>query len=243
METIVLESNDGITVLDANTLVVAVDDTGHEEYRDPNHRVFGLGGCAFMARDYGKLIDEPWSDICRKYFPLQKRPMHASEMKFDSIQIEAINNFFNANNFFRVAAVTSHNTSKEIDVGLIKIVGSALLKRIAEVSKHIKTINRVFILIEQSERIQFEITASFSGMRYQRENQQIPIELGLCPKSACVPALEVADFIIHTAGAQTRERNINPDVVRRDFEVIFRNAKSGHAGFMEITRMVDSGEA
>ena len=37
-------------------LVLFVDETGHECFRDPGHPVFGYGGCAVMAMDYHRII-------------------------------------------------------------------------------------------------------------------------------------------------------------------------------------------
>jgi cyanophycinase-like exopeptidase len=42
------------------------------------------------------------------------------------------------------------------------------------------------------------------------------------PKSAKEPALEVADFIIHTAGGQARQK-IGDGKLRKDFQAIFRS--------------------
>jgi hypothetical protein len=58
-----------------------------------------------------------------------------------------------------------------------------------------------------------------------------------------MPALEVADFIIHTAGAQTRSRIFDSDKVRKDFEIIFRNVDKRLVSFMEITKVIETNNA
>jgi hypothetical protein len=53
------------------------------------------------------------------------------------------------------------------------------------------------------------------------DGKRIPVHHAIMPKGD--EALEVADFIVHTAGCQAR-RGIRPQSsVRRDFEVIFRS--------------------
>ena len=82
---LLLQHDDGLTILGSDTFVVAVDDTGHEDFLDPNHRVFGLGGCAFAVRDYQRLIEKPWNYMCDRFFQNQERPLHASNIEFGAV--------------------------------------------------------------------------------------------------------------------------------------------------------------
>jgi hypothetical protein len=238
MTELVLEHDEGLIHLGEKTLVVAIDDTGHEEFQDPNHRVFGLGGCAFMVRDYQKLVEQPWNYMCERFFPDQKRPMHAADIRFSSEQMDALKHFFEKFQFFRVATTASHNTLNEIDRGFVDIVGACLLQRICEIAKWAE-FDRLFILFEASDRIETKVITSLSGKKIQRGTENIQIELAIMPKSSCTPALEVADFIIHTAGAQTRARNEGAKKARVDFEIIFRNVDKRLTSFMEITKVKD----
>jgi len=147
MSELVLEHNEGQIHLGEKTLVVALDDTGHEEFRDPNYKVFGIGGCAFMVRDYQQLVEQPWNYMCQKFFPNQKRPMHAVEICFTDEQMGALKYFFENFQFFRLAVTASHNTEKNIDRGFIDIVGACLLGRICEIAKWAE-FDRLFILFE-----------------------------------------------------------------------------------------------
>jgi hypothetical protein len=50
------------------SLMAFVDDTGHEEFADPNCPVFGFGGCAvpaFVARD---VLERPWREMKERHF-------------------------------------------------------------------------------------------------------------------------------------------------------------------------------
>ena len=109
---LIIEHTEGIETLSESTLVVALDDTGHEEFKDLNHPVFGLGGCAFMVRDYQRLIERPWNFLCEKHFPQIERPIHASEnlRKLNKEQLNGINYFLEIFQFFRIATTVSSNT-------------------------------------------------------------------------------------------------------------------------------------
>ncbi len=241
MTELLLEHDEGIIRLGENTLVVALDDTGNEEFQDPNHRVFGLGGCAFMVRDYPRLIEQPRNYMCDRFFPDQERPMHASDISFTPEQMAALKHFFENFQFFRLATTVSDKTIITVANTLIDVVGASLLSRIAEVGKWAE-FGRLFILFEASDRIEAKVLTSLSGRTVHRNNAQIEIELAVMPKAACAPALEVADFIIHTAGAQTRERNKGREDARADFEIIFCNVDARLTSFMEITKVQEPEE-
>ena len=79
-DALVLDHGEGVLTLGVDTLVVALDDTGHEAFADSNHPVFGLGGCAFLVKDYKRLIEAPWNYMCQRFFPEVERPMHAADL-------------------------------------------------------------------------------------------------------------------------------------------------------------------
>ena len=76
-----MHHKDGVEYLSEKTLLIVIDDTGQENFKDPNFKVFGLGGCAFLVRDYQRLIEKPWNEMCQRYFPEVKRPMHAADLR------------------------------------------------------------------------------------------------------------------------------------------------------------------
>jgi len=236
---LLLESQNGSLRLGERTLVVVIDDTGHEEFSDPNYKVFGLGGCAFLVRDYQRLIEKPWNYMCETFFPEENRPLHATDIRFTSEQMGALKHFFEKFQFFRVATTASYKTINEVDRNFLDIVGASLLTCVCEIGKH-ANFDLLFILFEASDRIESKVLSSWSQKKVRSKGKEIEIELGIIPKSSCMPALEVADFIIHTAGAQTRSRNENNEKVREDFKIIFRNIDSRLSSFMEITNVKDT---
>jgi hypothetical protein len=235
---LLLDLQNGQTVsLSETTLVVAIDDTGHEEFLDPNYRVFGLGGCAFLVRDYQRLIEKPWNYMCAKFFADVPRPLHAASLQnLSPEQLGALRHFFEKFEFFRIAVTASAESVKEIDNSFIEIAGTLLYECICEIGKW-AVFERLFIVFEESDRVEMKVIQSLSGRKIKQNSNDIKIDLGLAPKSACIPAMEVADFIIHTAGAQTRSRVSGTKKVRKDFEIIFRNVDNRLVDFREITKI------
>ncbi len=237
MPNLTIVHKDGTDVLQESTLFVAIDDTGHEEFKDPNYQVFGIGGCAFLIKDYQRLVEGPWNQLCKDYFPEVQRPMHVTSLgKLSDKQIEILNCFFSKFEFFRLAVTASINTNKEVDNDFIDIVGACLLQRIAEVAQWVE-FDRVFVLFEESERIQNRVMASLAEKQIVRGTKKMEVELGVMSKAACFPPLEVADFIVHTAGTQTQSRIAGKSVNRKDFEQIFRSIDKRLISFLDITQV------
>jgi hypothetical protein len=239
---IVLEHNDGEMRLGENTLLVALDDTGHEEMVDDRYPVFGIGGCAVLVRDYQRLIEIPWNWLCKKHFGNVERPIHATDhfKNLTKEQIESLNAFFQTFHFFRIAVTVGQNAQKEIETSYIDLAGPCLLQRICDVGKWAGFFDRVVILFESSERIESQVIHSLSGKKIMRNNQSIDIELGVMPKSVISPMLEVADVIIHTAGSQTRDRNKGNLNMRLDYKAVFQSVDKKLKSTMEITKVVEN---
>jgi hypothetical protein len=74
-------------VLPARCLAVFVDDTGHEALV-AGHPVYGLGGCAALARDLDHVIRSPWREIRRMAKVLQARIADIARWTaFDSLAV------------------------------------------------------------------------------------------------------------------------------------------------------------
>ena len=116
MTELILEHQNGREHLSERTLVIALDDTGQEEFKDPNYQVFGLGGCAFLVKDYQRLIEKPWNYMCQRFFPIIRRPMHATDLEKPSKeQLDAFKHFFEKFEFFRIAVTASVKTINEVE--------------------------------------------------------------------------------------------------------------------------------
>ena len=196
-----------------------------------------------MARDYQKLIKEPWEFMCRNFFPELQRPLHAAELRnLSTEQINALNYFFTNYGFFRIASTASIKSIKKIDNNFIEVIGASLLNSICDIAQW-TDLERVFIIFENSDRIEMKVLQSLSNKKFIRANKDINIDLGLMPKSACFPALEVADLIVHTAGTQVRSRISGNKKFKQDFEIIFKNVDQRFVSFKEITEINEAKKA
>jgi uncharacterized protein DUF3800 len=51
-----------------------VDESGHEEFADPNHPVFVLGGCAIMMAAIDSVVRLPWRELKNSHFGGADKP-------------------------------------------------------------------------------------------------------------------------------------------------------------------------
>ena len=96
------------------TLVIFLDETGDEQYTDPKHPVFGIGGCAIISDDYVRRIQRPWTLLKRDILKLGIKPFHATDFERSRPtmdKISAINNFL-TRGFHRISVVTDVNTER-----------------------------------------------------------------------------------------------------------------------------------
>lgn len=49
--------------IDSNDLVIAIDETGNEEFKDSNFPLFGLSASLFLGKEYYNEISQPWNNF------------------------------------------------------------------------------------------------------------------------------------------------------------------------------------
>jgi hypothetical protein len=93
-------------ILHDRCLAVFIDDTGHEAL-PLQHPVYGLAGCAAMARDLYRVIVLPWKEVRRQVNGSPDIPLHANEFARTANQddMEAVAGFFRTQPFFRLGAI------------------------------------------------------------------------------------------------------------------------------------------
>ncbi len=78
-----------------------------------------------------------------------------------------------------------------------------------------KPVSHLALIFEESERLAGQVLANFSHWKLQVNGAETPVDLLTAPTTLVESGLEVADFIMHTAGAQARADSWPPR--RRDY--------------------------
>jgi hypothetical protein len=75
--------------------------------------VYGLGGCAALARDLDRTICSPWRELCRRVTGSPDTPLHASDFaEFAAREnIEAVAEFFRVQPFARFGAIIATDST------------------------------------------------------------------------------------------------------------------------------------
>lgn len=234
------------------SLMVFIDETGHEALSDPTFPFFGYGGCLSYVEEYEKFIAKPWKEVERA-FPGYTLPLHAGELRPEDLtgpQKTALKNFFEENVFGRFAAVCSNKTIKVNAVeDTIFYMIVAVHQRIEEILlKMLETglvFGEIFMFIEHSERTAGKIIEYFSRCKIgfgtpESLNQEIPVHHYFIKKALNEPGLVVADFITHTAGTtvrSTHEGNAANYLARVDFKSVFTPKDARWASFLEVNEI------
>jgi hypothetical protein len=153
-----------ILELKPTTLAFFIDDTGHERYADKNHPVFGLGGCAVMSSHYDLVIRQPWNRVREICTGSAKGRLHAA--KFSPIastkNVQAVESFFQTCQFFRLAVITSSQTTHAEGLSPLQLVCDVLYSRIRDIAQW-TPFEEVAIIFEASERLNRPLQRAFRG--------------------------------------------------------------------------------
>ncbi len=234
------------------SLMIFIDETGHEALSDPTVPFFGYGGCLSYAGEYEKFIGKPWKEVERA-FSGYKLPLHAAKLepgKLTGPQKAALKSFFINNVFGRFAAICSNKTIKvNAEEETIFYMIAAVHQRIEEILRKMLdtglVFSEIFMFIEHSERTADKIVEYFSRCKIGLGSQEIlvqeiPVHHYFVKKALNEPGLVVADFIAHTAGTtvrSTHEGKVSKYLARVDFQSVFTPKDSRWASFREVTEI------
>jgi hypothetical protein len=204
-------------------LMVFVDETGHEEFADPNYPVFGFGGCVIPAFAASEVLEQPWREMKERHFGGADLALHASNLRSPtSEQLAALYSFFRGSKFGRFAVTMCRDVSLPEGKSSIEVMSGALRNTWSELaSRDVPTPVEIAFLFEASERGSPLIEKYFGPTIVHVGAQRIPAHNGFVEKRFGLEALEVADFVAHAAGGQAHSYHRGKSGFRKDFEVVF----------------------
>jgi hypothetical protein len=166
-------------------------------------------------------------------------PLHAAELRSPSAeQMAALDSFFRTNQFFRFAVIAARYVDLKTEHALLKIICSSVMYRIGDIAT-VSQPTQVALIIERSERLERNIVFETSGWTMGNGEVEFKPQTFLLPKSANNPLLEVADFVIHTAGSHIRRRFNGRYEVGRDYEAVFHGVESSLCYYNELLGATD----
>jgi len=223
-------------------LMFFCDDTGHEDFRDRQFPVFGIGGCAIMAGAVEHVLKRPWQAMKTERLGGPDVALHASALRSPTQpQLNALNRFFRVQEFGRFA-VTITPACELPGITAYQAVSLSLRRRWEELTPRFRpTPTEVAFVFEASERGDRLVQRYFSDMVVTIDGVRVPIHRGIIPKWAGDEALEVADFVVQAAGRQARRWDTGDERFRRDFEAVF-HANPLWSSFNAIRGIAKAGE-
>lgn len=233
-----IESEDGLIEIIGDTLVVAIDETGCEDYKDSNFPVFGIGGCAVLARDYGRLIDIPWRSLKERHFGGSDSFLHAAELRHPTQdQLKGLEIFFTKSPFFRFATTSAISFDNGSEFSNINLLVTSIMNQICDIVSIVRP-TEILCIFENSQRIGKEIYSILKSYKIGNDQFQITPRVMYANKNLRLSCLEVADFIVHPAGAQVRNRigksRKKRSLVRKDFEAVFKKVDPIFCSYQEM---------
>jgi hypothetical protein len=121
-------------------LMFFVDETGHEDFADPNYPVFGLGGCAVISSAADQSINDACKSMKAECFGGADAPIHASDLNRPTPeQLEALSRFFRDQQFARFAVTMSKSASIPEGLTPFDVAAKTLNNRFADLLSRLIT--------------------------------------------------------------------------------------------------------
>lgn len=248
-------ADDCIISLEPSCYCVFIDETGTETLSNPNYPIFGFGGCGILAAHYEEWLMQPWKRMKLGCFGDADIPIHAVDIRptisnFDK-KVEGLNAFFENGPYARIASI--HSTTTKIENGLPSFHELAIevcRSQIYQASAPWKP-TKIAVIFESCERTNLTVARRFMNIHTATakyadgRSYEIPIETLFANKEAKLDGLEVADFIINTAGTTCRDvikKKIRP-LDRPDFAVTFGKHHAAHLVHFKLITGMNSTES
>lgn len=241
---LVIEHDGTCSEFPDDALLIFIDETGHEDFADPNAPFFGLAGCVCAAGDYSVAVDKPWQAV-EHSFPIEMLPLHAADLRpaeMSKEQLAAIDGFFAYGVFGRFATVAKADIKNESTLPILQVLVQQTFQRILDlIKKSGRDFSQLLIVIEHSERLDAQYAEYFRRNHLQRKDGA-PVNTFVCTQAKSsgedfMRGLCVADFLAHTAGSMSRTTQGGTlRAKRRDFNSAFQHDWSVHL-FLDAIRV------
>jgi hypothetical protein len=230
------------------TLMVFIDETGHEEYADPSYPVFGRDGCMVMGSEYNNRIVRPWKKLLQE-IDWGNTPFHTSEFvqRLRSLdkatcdsRIASINQLAR-HGFYRFGVTTNSKFEFPSEIDGHAVVSGGLGNFLRRVVASCNLLS-VAVIFEDSERTNKFVERDFVldnlGM-YDLFGHEVSVDGYFCKKRLRIPGLELADLVAHTAGDNQRHALRGKGGVPLSFKELFRRAAGiGKAHYLRVDSVV-----
>jgi hypothetical protein len=226
----------GLLEISDRTLIVGLDETGCEDFKDPRNPVFGLGGCAILVKDYYNYLDYPWKEIKHDYFDGADVPLHAADLSNpNGEQLLALEDFFTTLPFFRFACMASinFNDKNSTNESVIYLVALSIINQICSYATLMQPESIIYV-IDQNHRMGKELRLYLETYSYGNGVTEFKAQVLTASKDVSATCVEVADFIVHPAGARVRNRMLGKFNFRKDFELVFDRVDRKLSDYKEI---------
>lgn len=214
-----------------NTLLVFIDETGHEVLK-AELPVFGLGGCAILAADLEREIHTPWRALRELVNGDASQPLHAA--KFPRQYLEAMVEFFGRPTFMRLAVALSDKTKLPDDVPPVDIALRELADRIQTVADRLPEISDVAIQFEHTQRAQKLYQQYFDGFHVLKGGKEIQTLIHWVDAEVMESGVEVADFVVNAVHSQMRNVANGRSKFPLDFQSVFMNVPNFWVSYKQI---------
>lgn len=224
-------------------LLIYLDETGHEQFSDPHYPIFGIGGCAVLTESCHRLLEIPWRQMKKSVFGDSDTPLHASSTLRSATaeQRGGIAEFFRDMLFSRFAAVIRFDSPIPHIYPPYQIVAGTVLKRLEQLAMPYP-FDSMALIFEASERGNILAQRYFGPLCCKRGNAgALPVHCGFMEKQIGEPGLEIADFVINTAGRHVRHFLKTGIHEANDlFDAIFQSVPKPLVSYIEITSAQDA---